>query len=264
MARHFKLLAVFSLATVLFPTGSAFGQGDVTKKPYVLTGQEAILAGTIRFKGKPPKPEEIDMSADPVCYRNDPRLNYSARTEWFEVRNGRIANVLVYVTSEAFTEYTFELPRAAAVLAHINCRYQPHVLGIRLGQPLRIVNADRTHHNTHLNPVRNREWNLSQPPSWPPIVTRIQHPEVAIPFKDNLHPWQRAYVSVFTHPFFAITGVDGSFRIEGLPPGSYKLTAWQEEMREKTIDVVMAAGETKNIDFSFDKSDAKPYSRVTW
>ena len=71
-------------------------------------------------------------------------------------------------------------------------------------------------------------------------------------------------MSVFTHPFFAITGVDGSFRIEGLPPGSYKLTAWQEEMREKTIDVVVAAGETKNIDFSFDKSDAKTHSRVTW
>ena len=156
MARHLKLLAVFSLATVLFSTASTLHLDDVTKKPYARTRQEAILAGTIRFKGKPPKPQKIDMSADPVCYNNDPRLNYSARTEWFQVRNGRIANVLVYVTSEVLAEYNFELPREAAVLAHINCRYQPHVMGIRLDQPLRIVNADRTHHNTHPNPVRTR------------------------------------------------------------------------------------------------------------
>lgn len=260
MARHLKILAVFSMATVLFPT---FRQDDDTKKPYVRTGQEAILAGTISFKGKPPKPKRIDMSADPVCYANNPSIRHSDRTDFFEVRNGRIANVLVYVTSETLAEYTFELPRASAVLAYINCRYQPHVLGIRLGQPLHIVNADRTHHSTFANPRRNAEWSRKQPPSSPPIVTLFKHTEIAIPFKDNQHPWEKAYVSVFTHPFFATTGIDGSFRIEGLPPGSYKLTAWQEEMREKTIDVVVAAGETKNIDFSFDKSDAKTNSRVT-
>ena len=60
----------------------------------------------------------------------------------------------------------------------------------------------------------------------------IQHPEVFIKFKANEHPWEKAYVGVFSHPFFAVSDDSGVFRIEGLPPGDYSIVAWHEKNLE--------------------------------
>lgn len=265
MAIHSRHFAIAATATVLWSLafGSAGLDLQVDKKAYVRTGQEATLVGNTTFTGTPPKPLSIDMTADPSCYDNDRSKRYSNKTEWIEVRDGRIANVLVYVTSDALADYTFELPSEAALLAHINCRYKPHVMGIRLAQPLNIVNADRTQH-THPTPKHNPEWNQTQPIGAPPIIKTFHRAEVAIPFKDNQHPWEKAYVAVFEHPFFAVSDADGNFRIEGLPPGSYKIKAWHERLGEKTIELVLVPGESRYLEFTFSMAESKdnyPFER---
>lgn len=62
-------------------------------------------------------------------------------------------------------------------------------------------------------------------------------------------------MSVFKHPFFAVSDLDGNFKIEGLPPGSYKITAWHEKLGEKTVEVVVVPGESKSLAFSFAAAD---------
>jgi hypothetical protein len=63
---------------------------------------------------------------------------------------------------------------------------------------------------------------------------------------DVEHPWTRAYLAVFDHPYFAVTGNGGSFTIDGVPPGKYKLNAWHERTGVSVQDVdVMANGPTK-------------------
>jgi hypothetical protein len=64
--------------------------------------------------------------------------------------------------------------------------------------------------------------------------------------KDADHPWPRAYLAVFDHPYFAVTKPDGSFTIEGVPPGKYKLVTWHERTgkREQPVEVP-ATGATK-------------------
>ena len=54
-----------------------------------------------------------------------------------------------------------------------------------------------------------------------------------IPVKCNVHPWMRSYIGVVGHPFFAVTGDDGTFTIKGLPPGTYTLEAWHEKFGTK-------------------------------
>ena len=71
------------------------------------------------------------------------------------------------------------------------------------------------------------------------------------PVTDNQHPWQKAYVSILSHPFFAVSARNGSYQISGLPPGQYTVVAWHERFGEQRAEISVAAGEQKNLDFTF-------------
>jgi hypothetical protein len=60
-----------------------------------------------------------------------------------------------------------------------------------------------------------------------------------------------AWVGVFTHPFFSVTGTDGKFTISGLDPGTYEITAWHERLGTQTATVTVGANEAKAQDFKF-------------
>ena len=254
MVPQIKLLVVAMTATLLLTVIlRAPGQEPATaKKVYVRTGQEATLSGTATFTGKPPKALKIDMSADPTCKEG----NVDPTTELFVVNNDRLANVLVYVSAgEILDRHSFETPSTAILMERKGCRYEPHVLGMQVNQPLMIINSDNTQHNTHPVPKNNGEWNQTQPEGSPPLVKTFARPELSIPFKCNQHPWEKAYVSVFSHPFFTVSDSDGNYKIEGLPPGSYKITAWHEKLGEKTVEVVVVPGESRPLGFTFDTAD---------
>jgi len=235
-------ITLFELVAVSFSAAP-----DKDKPTYKITGSEATLVGTISFIGSPPGPMRIDMSADPACESVNPKRT----TDWVIVTNQKLANAFVYVRGESLNAYLFDPSLAEVTLEHKGCRYVPHVLAMQTQQTLKIINSDPTTHNTHFGPKNNPEWNQSQPPGAVAIEHRFTSPELFIPVKDNQHPWEKAYVSVFSHPFFAISSTDGSYKISGLPPGQYTIVAWHERLGEQTVDVFLAGSERKNIDFTF-------------
>ena len=72
-----------------------------------------------------------------------------------------------------------------------------------------------------------------------------------MPVKCNVHPWMRTYINVVSHPFFAVSGDDGSFTIRGLPPGEYTLEAVHEKLGTQEYKVKVGAKETGKADFTF-------------
>jgi Carboxypeptidase regulatory-like domain len=246
-------LPLFTLLILTFcvigSQSSAQDPAPPQKALYQRKGDEASLTGTINFKGAIPKPVRIDMSADPVCQD----LDGDPKTEDVVVNENKLTNVFVYVKNrELFQAYRFEEPDTQAVLEHRACRYVPRVLGLRVGQPFSIVNADSTHHNTHPTPRLNPEWNQTQPPGAPPLRKAFHRPEVLIPFKCNQHPWERAYVAVMDHPFFAVSDTLGNYEIRGLPHGTYTLVVWHEQLGEQEVEITLVAGETRRVDFTFE------------
>ncbi|MDQ3816768.1 MAG: carboxypeptidase regulatory-like domain-containing protein [Acidobacteriota bacterium] len=247
------------ICITIFTAIITFGQTSAPqaqKSRYVPTGEEGIITGTIYFKGKVPETFQIDMSQDYVCAQINPK----ARLGNVVVTKGRLANAVVYVESgDALNTYSFEAPSSAASLYHKGCQYVPHVLGIQTYQPLLIINSDPTIHNTHSLPRLeggNEERNVSQPPGTAPIKMVFAHQELFIKFKDNQHPWEKAYVWVFSHPFFAVSDKDGSYKIEGLPPGDYTIRIGHEErLDEQTVKVTISPHETKTLDFTFKTQD---------
>jgi hypothetical protein len=242
---------VVLLTIPLCLVGASFSTARRQDKPtYKPTGGEATLLGTISFVGKTPEPLRIDTSADAICEKFDPLM-----TDWILVTNHKLANVVVYVRGEPLAPYSFETPSATVTLEHRGCQYVPHVLGIQTLQTLKILNNDPTTQNTHAMPKLNPDWNQSQPVGSGPLELRFRSPELFVPMKDNQHPWEKAYVGVFSHPFFSVSGTDGSYKISGLPPGQYTVVAWHEKLGEQTVDLFLAGSEQKTLDFTFKASD---------
>ena len=92
----------------------------------------------------------------------------------------------------------------------------------------------------------------------------INKPEHPIFIKCDVHPWMKSYVSVFDHPYFAITNDEGRYKIDDIPPGTYEVMAWQEKFKDKktkewktlNASVTIAEGETTH-DFTFVKPKKK-------
>jgi hypothetical protein len=224
------------------------------------TGDEGNVAGKINFQGQAPKYKPLSMDADAVCAKKHSGPVYPE--EVVANSNGTLRNVFVYVKS-GLEGKTFAVPSDQITLDQDGCIYKPHVLGIQARQNLKVVTSDNTAHNIHPMPKVNREWNVSQSPGADPIVQSFSRPEVSIPVKCNQHPWMRAYIHVLSHPFYAVTGEDGSFTIKGLPPGKYELEAVHESLGAMTQAVDIAAKGSATADFTYKAAQARRPSSLT-
>ena len=203
----------------------------------------ASVSGTVKLDGEAPKAAKIDMSQDPACKGTNTAENVVAAS-------GHLSNVFVYV-KEGLGNRTFDTPKDTVTLDQSGCKYHPHVMGVVVGQTIKIVNSDPTTHNIHPTPKDNREWNESQPPQSAPLEKTFAREEIMLPVKCNQHPWMRMFVNVTKSPFFAVTGPDGKFEIKGLPPGDYTIAFVQEKLGEQDVKVTLAAKDSKTVDATF-------------
>ena len=213
------------------------------------------VKGTITLTGAAPKNEPIRMNADPICVKQTASQGAQTQETFVVSGDGKLANVFVYV-KDGLGNYTYDPPSGGAKLDQHGCRYTPHVFGVRVGQPIEIINSDPTLHNIHAMPKANPEFNNGQPIQGMKMNHTFKAKEVMVPFKCDVHGWMNAYVGVLDHPFFAVSKEDGSFEIKGLPPGTYTIEAWHEKLGATTQSVTIGAKESKEVSFSFDAAKA--------
>jgi len=196
------------------------------------------IQGTVKFTGKAPIRESLQMSADPFCAAN---AGADAVNEALVVNeNGTLRNAFVYI-KDGLGSRVYEAPASTVTLDQQGCRYYPHVVGIQVGQPVEIINSDSTLHNVHAMPKESKEFNLGMPLKGMKIKKTFTAPEMGVRFKCDVHPWMSAYANVMSHPFFAVTGDDGVFEIKGLPPGDYTVAVWHETLGERETSVLVEA-----------------------
>ena len=239
----------FLLISIACGGNSAPPAPAVPAGPPVDPATAGTITATVKFEGTVPAPEMIVLTGDPKCVsengapqRPDEKIVVGD--------NQALQNVFVYV-KDGLGGFSYPVPTEPVVLDQDKCRYTPHVLGVRVGQPLQIHNSDPLLHNIRSNAVINQAFNKSTPIEGMKFDHVFATKEVMVPFKCDVHGWMSAYVGVLDHPYFGTTAADGKVTLANLPPGSYTIEAWHEALGTQTQQITIGAKESKDVSFTF-------------
>lgn len=206
------------------------------------------VTGKITLKGTP-APEK-DLPLDPTCGK----LHPTKKTRLYVVgSNGELADTFVYV-KDGLTGKTFPVPEKPILIDQSGCEYTPYVAGAMVNQKVLVRNSDPVLHNVHVIPAvaGNKESNTAQLPKSKDLEYSFPKEEMFLKFKCDVHVWMYSYLSVLSHPFYSVSGNDGTFKIENLPPGKYTIEAVHRKAGKQTMDVEVPASGSKQANFTFE------------
>ena len=206
------------------------------------------ITGTVVYEGKVPNLRPLSVAAEPMCAKKHETVPNEALVLG---AGNAMANILVRVVSGLPAGKTWPAPTAPVVMAQEGCQYVPHVMGIMVGQPFKVLNDDGILHNVHALPKVNRPFNMAMPPTRKEAQESFAKEEGMVMIKCDVHPWMHAFIGVFSNPFFAVTKTDGKFTIANLPAGTYEVEAWHEKLGTRKATVTVGASDTKQASFKF-------------
>jgi len=214
------------------------------------------IEGTIRVAGPAPA-----VAARPIAKDTNVCGSAAPAESVLVGKAGALANVVVSVSDARFAGTP--PPVAGASLDQRRCRYLPHVQALTVGTPLAVMNNDAILHNVHGNAVKTEGptltvFNLALPIKGQKLPVTMTKPGVVKLQCDAGHTWMNAWIYVFEHPFFAVTGADGRFVIKDVPAGRYTVEYWHEPVDGKgpgvtrTAEVTVREGAATRADAKLD------------
>jgi len=212
------------------------------------------VSGTVTVTGKVPVMADIaERKGDPVCAKTMMKYN-----DVVVGKKNELSDVLVRIAPGSI-KGKFPAP-ADVTVEQKECMYLPKTFGIEAGGSVVVKNDDKTTHNVHTYKGTESQFNQGQPPGTPDIKLPEKgktYDEGVISFKCDIHKWMTSSGVVTDHPFFAVTGADGTFKLDKLPPGKYKLEAWHGTFGAKSQDVTVEDGKPLTVKFEFNADSDK-------
>ncbi len=205
---------------------------DGAERPSAFLESGAVLQGRVIVGDlELPAATEVQNTTDPEdCGETHSLENIIVSAE------GGLKNAIVAVKNVSLPD-SYQPPASSLVLENRNCRFQPHVAVLTTGGTIEAVNRDPFYHSVHLYGLK--QLNVALGPFRSKVVELPNRPGYVI-VKCDVHGWMQAFVRVDKHPFHAVTGEDGRFQIEGVPPGPHTLEVWHEFLGPMEYDVTVA------------------------
>jgi hypothetical protein len=131
------------------------------------------------------------------------------------------------------------LPPARRSIDQKQCRYEPHILLVPQSESLAMRSSDHVLHTVHMEGAAS--FNVAFPFTDRLISREMDSPGLVTLQCNGGHVWMNAEMMVVSHPYYAVTGLEGKFTLTDVPPGEYQLLAWHEGWRvlgkKSTLDV---------------------------
>lgn len=196
---------------------------------FVPLSRAGDVSGTVTLKGTPPPEKDITpLKEDPNCGKLHPTM---PKTRFYVVgQSGGLADVIVVIKGVPAAKSS-GASAPAVVLDQHGCEYIPYVMAVQTDQKVLAKNSDPVLHNVHAVPSvpGNTEKNQAQAAGGPDLTFVFPKPENFLKFQCDVHNWMFAYVSVFDHPYFAVTDKEGKFTIKNVPDGKYTIQAFHRK-----------------------------------
>src|SRR5438034_4228743 len=182
----------------------------------------AAIKGKVIFVGAVPPPKKVDVTIDQyVCgtEKDSGDLLLSSRKE--------LRNAVVWLENPPASAAAPAQPEKVEMDQN-GCEFIPRVVLVPACGTVDFLNSDRLLQNIHATPKLNASFNRTQPKSRTIPIT-FDKPEI-VRINCDLHSWMTGWVVVASHPYYAVTGADGQFAFDNVPPGQYKLQVWHERL----------------------------------
>jgi len=159
-------------------------------------------------------------------------------------------DAVVYI--EKIGDNKFDAPSEHGVVDQMNLVFIPHVIAVQKGTTIDFPNSDQVRHNVFSPPDCCNQFNLGTYDVGASKPVNFDK-SCEVPLLCNVHAEMSAFVVVFDNPYFGVTAKDGSFTINNVPPGTYKLKTWHEKLRSEEQDVTVEGGKTVEVSFTLKK-----------
>lgn len=213
----------------------------------------ATIKGVVSFSGKPTE-MKVPAKRKDADFCKTKEVPYNAVL----VKDGKLKDVFVRIAAGGVPG-DWKAPEKHAEIDQVDCMYSPRMQGVVAGQTIDIKNGDQTLHNVHAYKGTESLFNQAQPKGAASIAKDAPDEASVMKFSCDVHPWMRGFVVVTDHPFFAVSGEDGSFKIEKVPAGKYTIEAWHTQYGKlDKADVEVKDGGEVTVDFEYKDSMAAP------
>jgi plastocyanin len=166
---------------------------------------------------------------------------------------GDVGQAVVWLTGVSAPE---AMP-VATEMATEGKQFVPHVRIVPLGSSIVFPNHDPFNHNV-FSLSAERVFDLGLYGRGEAKSVQFDK-EGVVRVYCNVHAQMRGLVLVLGSTLFVQPGADGSFRLEGVPPGEYRLHAWHERAAEVTQVLRVGASPPAPVTVAL---DAKGYRVV--
>lgn len=234
-------MKTLSLLSALALAGPLLASGNNGDQPATAGG---TLSGKVAFSGdKLPEPAKLDMASKPEhaerCMQSPQKTSEELL---IDAASKGIANVYVEIRGVGDAKWNPEGTFGPSDQEF--CRFLPHVIVVPVGKTIQFKNTDPFLHNVHFYCQKNNAENFGIPENGTHDSTFKASEKIRV--KCDVHTWMSSVIIATDNPYHALTGADGSFKIEGVPPGKYEVRFWHEKLGEwKTKDVEIKEGDNK-------------------
>src|SRR5258706_9426963 len=218
---------------------------EPASQPYKITpvATAGTITGSVDFEGTAPVAEVIRPSADQkVCGNSIIAKNVS-------LAGTRVAGAVVWLT-DIRAGKPFALARRFD-LTNDSCTLDPFVQVMPTNGTLNVGNDDRVLQTNRFINVGTGQVVAVAPFNDDGEVVPVDRFTVPaeIEVVSEQHPWTHAWMAVLDHPYYAQTAANGTFSIDGVPPGRYRIRAWHPSLGFVDDSVTVAAGQQASVAF---------------
>jgi hypothetical protein len=206
------------------------------------------IEGVVRWEGEIPKRTKLTVTGkDKPCH-----VDALISEELVVSDDAKVRWVVAYIKKiKRGKPFDFDADNPVT-LDQKGCQFSPHIALVGKNQPLRVLNSDGVLHNVHLYAKKNEPFNRSMPGDMKQLDVTFDYSE-RIHVGCDIHRWMSSWIVVTKHPYYAVTGADGAFRLEDVPPGDYTVEIWHETLGKQKTEVTVASGAETNIEFVLKK-----------